>query len=183
MRIVGGKFKGRIFNPGKSFKARPTTDFAKENLFNILENRIDWETTDALDLFSGTGSISYELISRGCRQVTSVEMIFRHYKYIGEVKTQLNIDNLRVVRDDVFQFIDKHKEQYDLIFADPPFDLKNLGEVPVRVLASGLLRPGGVLIVEHGRHSQFNSLPGFSEIRTYGSVCFSFFQPDKPVEN
>ncbi|MFZ5430753.1 MAG: RsmD family RNA methyltransferase [Bacteroidota bacterium] len=183
MRIVGGKFKGRIFNPGKSFKARPTTDFAKENLFNILENRIDWESTDALDLFSGTGSISYELISRGCRRVTSVEMIFRHYRFIGEVKALLEIGNLNIVRDNVFEFIEKHQDQYDLIFADPPFDLKNLGEVPGRILASGLLRPGGLLIVEHGRNNQFSNLPGFREIRSYGSVCFSFFQLEKPEEN
>ena len=178
MRIVGGKFKGRIFNPGKSFKARPTTDFAKENLFNILENRIDWENTHALDLFAGTGSISYELISRGCKEVTTVEANFRHCKFIHQVKSTLQIDNMQIICDDAFHFISKGKNSYDLIFDDPPFDLKMFAEVPVKILQSALLNPGGVLILEHNKFNDFKNLKEFREIRSYGSVHFSFFQLD-----
>lgn len=176
MRIVGGIYKGRVFNPGKQFKARPTTDFAKENLFNILENRINWEEIDALDLFSGTGSISYELVSRGCREVTSVEINHRHCKYIAEVKSMLNIENLKLVRDDAFHFIQKSKNGYDLIFADPPYDLKNFDDVPIKILSSGILKNQGIFILEHGKNQIFEHLPGFTEIRVYGSVHFSFFR-------
>lgn len=176
MRIVGGIFRGRTFNPGKSFKARPTTDFAKENLFNILENRIDWESTKALDLFAGTGSISYELISRGCLHVTAVEMNFRHCKFIEEVKSQLGITNIRVVRDDANHFIAKWKEQFDLIFVDPPFDVSYFNEIPVNILESGLLKPEGLLVIEHNKFQDLSYLPGFMELRTYGSVNFSFLR-------
>jgi 16S rRNA (guanine966-N2)-methyltransferase len=176
MRIVGGKYKGRMFDPGKSFKARPTTDFAKESLFNILENRIDWENIQALDLFAGTGSISYELISRGCREVTSVEMNFRHIKFIHEVKAMLQIENMHIIRDNVFHFISHHKGTYDLIFADPPFDLRNLGEVPVKILQSTLLAPGGILVLEHNKFFNFSTIKEFTELRSYGSVLFSFFK-------
>lgn len=177
MRIVGGLYKGRIFSPGKSFKARPTTDFAKENLFNILENRINWEETSALDLFSGTGSISYELVSRGCNQVTSVEINFHHYKFISEVKAILKISNLLIIRDDSFHFIQKAKQQFDLIFADPPFDMKNVAGVPEKILTAKILHPDGLLIVEHNKQHQFDHLPQFFELRKYGSVNFSFFRP------
>ncbi len=176
MRIVGGIYKSRVFNPGKQFKARPTTDFAKENLFNILENRIHWEKTIALDLFSGTGSISYELVSRGCSEVTSVEINQRHCKYIAEVKSMLNISNLILVRDDAFHFIQKFKKGYDLIFADPPYDLKNFNDVPEIILSSGILKHQGLFILEHGKNQTFEHLPGFTEIRVYGRVHFSFFR-------
>ncbi len=176
MRIVGGEFKGRIFTPGKTFKARPTTDFAKENLFNILENRIDWENTDALDLFSGTGSISYELLSRGCRWVTAVEQNFRHYHYITTNKELLQLQNFSVLREDAFRFIEKSKQQFSLIFADPPFDLKRFDEVPEKVLASNLLTQDGVFILEHGKHQSFTNHKRLTETRSYGSVNFSFFK-------
>ncbi len=176
MRIVGGEFKGRIFTPGKSFKARPTTDFAKENLFNILENHIDWETTDALDLFSGTGSISYELISRGCRWVTAVEQNFRHYRYISSNKELLQLQNFSVLREDAFRFMEKSNQQFSLIFADPPFDMKRFDEVAEKVLTSSILSPGGVFILEHGKHQSFAKHPRLTEIRSYGSVNFSFFK-------
>lgn len=181
MRIVGGKYKGRIFHPGKSFKARPTTDFAKENLFNILENRLDWENIDALDLFAGTGSISYELISRGCSYVTSVEMNFRHYLFIEEIRNLLGIDNMMVRREDAFRFIQKTNKKFDLIFADPPFDMKGFEDIAVKVMEAGILKPGGIFILEHNKFQDFSQLPGFLEIRTYGSVHFSFLKnPDIP---
>ncbi len=176
MRIVGGKYKGRIFHPGKSFTARPTTDFAKENLFNILENRLDWEEINALDLFAGTGSISYELISRGCSKVTSIEMNFRHYRFIEDIKSQLNIPNLLVRRDDALRFIHKTKEKYDLIFADPPFDLKGFENIAANVMNAGILNPGGIFILEHNKTHDFRKMPDFLEMRNYGSVHFSFFK-------
>lgn len=175
MRIVGGIYKGRIFTPGKSFKARPTTDFAKENLFNILENSTDWENTVALDLYSGTGSISYELISRGCREVTAVEINFRHYQYITEIKKQLNLTNLQIIKDDALRFIQRKRDQYNLIFADPPYDLRNFAEIPVKVLEADILAPGGIFIIEHGKTNDFGHIPGFTGTRIYGSVNFSFF--------
>lgn len=182
MRIIGGLYKGRIFTPGKSFKARPTTDFAKENLFNILENRINWEETTALDLFSGTGSISYELVSRGCKQVTSVEINFQHCKFISEVKSILKISNLQIIRDDSFHFIQKTKQKFDLIFADPPFDMKNVAEVPEKILTTTILHTDGLLIVEHSKHQRFDNLPQLFELRNYGSVNFSFFKPSPNQE-
>ncbi len=176
MRIVGGKYKGRIFHPGKSFSARPTTDFAKENLFNILENRLNWENVNALDLFAGTGSISYELISRGCLSVTSVEMNFRHYRFIEEIKSQLSISNLRVYRDNAFRFVQRTKEKYDLVFADPPFDLRGFENIATTVLNAGILKPEGIFILEHNKSNKFSKMPEFLEIRNYGSVQFSFFK-------
>lgn len=180
MRIVGGTFKARIFNPGKNFTARPTTDFSKENLFNILENRIDWEQSEALDLFSGTGSISYEMISRGCKNVTAVEINSRHVRFISTVKSTLGLQNLQIVREDAFRFISKTKKQYDLIFADPPFDMRNFADVPVKLFEAGVLREGGLFILEHNKHQNFEKLPQFLELRTYGSVHFSFFKTPMP---
>lgn len=178
MRIVGGLYKGRIFTPRKSFKARPTTDFAKENLFNILENRINWEETDALDLFAGTGSISYELASRGCRQVTAVEQNFRHYQFIRQVIADLGATNIHPLREDVFRFLGRQFPPFDLVFADPPFDLPAFDTVPEKVLASGIIKKGGLFILEHSQHHHYGQLPQFRELRTYGSVYFSFFSPD-----
>lgn len=175
MRIVGGKFKGRIFHPGKRFKARPTTDFAKENLFNILENRMNWEEISALDLFSGTGSISYELISRGCKQVTSVERDYKHFQFINEIKHELKIDNLSVVRGDALKFAEKSTQKFDLIFCDPPYEMKNFNAVPQTILDANILTLEGILIVEHNKQHDFSQLPQFQEVRTYGSVNFSFF--------
>ena len=135
MRIISGKYKGRHFDIPRSFKARPTTDFAKENLFNILNNTVDFEETKALDLFSGTGSISLELLSRGCQEVTSVEMDSLHFSFLKKSQTTLGDNNWRIVRDDVFRFIRRSTAQYDLIFADPPYALKELGEIPNMILS------------------------------------------------
>jgi 16S rRNA (guanine966-N2)-methyltransferase len=176
MRIVGGKYKGRIFNPGKSFRSRPTTDFSKESLFNILENRISWEETDALDLFSGTGSISFELVSRGCRRVTSVEKDFRHCRFIRETAGNLGIGNISVVKDKAFHFLSVSHESYDLVFADPPFTMVNFQETADKVMKSDALKSGGLFILEHSKANSFNHLPEFLEIRKYGSVHFSFFR-------
>src|ERR1035437_6852017 len=183
MRIIGGIYKSRIFRPGKNFKARPTTDFARENLFNILDNRYNFDNKRILDLFSGTGSISFEFGSRGCMNITSVELDRFHYNFICSVIENLNIKRIvRAVNADAFKFIGRSLEQYDIIFADPPYELKRLAEIPDLILNSKLLCNEGLLILEHGKTNDFSSHPFFSELRTYGSVHFSFFiQKNAPI--
>lgn len=176
MRIVGGIFKSRIFNPGKNFKARPTTDIAKEGLFNILENRYDFTDKTVLDLFSGSGSIGYEFISRGCKEVTMVEKDFVHHRFILDILKVLNIQNARIFKADVFSFIKSYKGDFDIIFADPPYDLKNFAEVPGAVLQSGLLKKDGLFILEHPKEFDFSEHLNFRENRKYGKVNFSFFE-------
>lgn len=176
MRIIGGKFKSRIFRPGKNFKARPTTDFARENLFNILENRYDFENKKVLDLFSGTGSISFEFASRGCQNVTSIELDRFHYRFIESVIETLGIKRIvKALNADVFKFIGRTSEQFDLIFADPPYELDQIAEIPNLILNSNLLNYEGLLVLEHGKTNDFSSHPFFRELRKYGSVHFSFF--------
>lgn len=181
MRIVGGKYKGRVFSPGKTFKARPTTDMAKESLFNVLQNYTDFETIKALDLFSGTGSISYELASRGCTNVTAVEINLDHLRFIKEVIEKLGEKNIRVVKSNVFVFAARIKEQFDLIFADPPYDHPKFAEVADLIFKNELLKPGGVFILEHSGQFDYSSYPDFQELRRYGSVHFSIFTA-KPNE-
>jgi 16S rRNA (guanine(966)-N(2))-methyltransferase RsmD len=176
MRIVGGTYKGRIVNPGKNFKSRPTTDIAKEGLFNILENRYDFSDKSVLDLFAGSGSIGFEFISRGCRDLILVEKDFIHHRFITEVLKNLKIENARAFKTDAFQFIQRFQADFDIIFADPPFDLKNFIEVPDSVLNSGLLKPGGLFILEHPKEYAFSGHRFFSENRKYGKVNFTFFE-------
>lgn len=176
MRIVGGQYKGRVFNPGKNFRARPTTDVAKESLFNILTNKYDFEEINVLDLFSGTGSISYEFASRGCKQITLVESDFVHFKFITETLIRLQTKSVYPVKANVFQFIKKSREKYDLIFADPPFELKELKDIPDLIFFSEILKPEGIFILEHPKNYAFSSHPNFQELRHYGSVHFSFFK-------
>ena len=175
MRIVGGKYKGRIFNPGKKFTARPTTDLAKEALFNILANRYDLSMMKVLDLFSGTGSMGYEFISRDANEVTFVESNSNHVRFIREVIEKLEIKNARVVRDDVFCFLKFTPTKYDLIFADPPFDAPFINEIPQIIFEQEKLNQGGILILEHPKNFDFSKSTHFSELRKYGKVNFSFF--------
>lgn len=176
MRIISGTFKGRRFSPPKSFDARPTTDFAKESLFNILNNSVDWEASTALDLFSGTGNICLEFVSRGCPSVTSVEKAPQHAKFIKKVCGELKVDNLRLYTMDVFRFLDLNREKFDLIFADPPYDLPSLEKIPQLVLEKEMLKEGGIFIMEHSKKNDFSHLPLFQEKRVYGSVNFSIFE-------
>jgi 16S rRNA (guanine966-N2)-methyltransferase len=176
MRIVGGIFKGRTFHPGKSFRSRPTTDFGKEGLFDILENTVNWEETSALDLFAGTGSISFELVSRGCGHVTAVENDFVHCRFIRETAATLGISNLNVIKTDVFRFMLGKPGAWELVFADPPYTMKDFGSVASKILASGIIKEGGLFILEHSKTHSFKELPEFLEIRKYGSVHFSFFR-------
>lgn len=176
MRIISGKYKGRHFDVPRNFKARPTTDFAKENLFNILLNIIDFEETTALDMFSGTGSISLELLSRGCRHVTSVEMDTLHFAHLKKSAKNLNDEGWHLVRDDVFRFIRRCTMQYDLIFADPPYALKGLAEIPDLVMKSNMFKENGIFVFEHGKDNDFSQHPDFLRHIAYGSVNFTFFK-------
>lgn len=177
MRVITGKYKGRHFDVPRTFKARPTTDFAKENLFNVLNSYIDWdEQPSALDLFAGTGSITLELLSRGCSQVISVEKDPMHYKFIKGIIDYLQDLNAVPVRGDVFKYLSQCRGRFDIIFADPPYVLKEIPELPDMVLERGLLNPEGVFVLEHGRDNDFSLHPRFVEHRTYGSVNFSLFQ-------
>ena len=183
MRIITGKYKGRHFEIPRSFKARPTTDFAKENIFNVLVQYVDFDGATALDLFSGTGSISLELVSRGCSQVVSVELERDHHRFIQDCLKKLQTDTCIPIRGDVFRFLKSCKQQYDLIFADPPYALKELATLPDVIFEKQLLKAEGIFVLEHGKDHDFSSHPHFKEHRQYGRVNFSIFTTEeKPVE-
>ena len=176
MRIITGQYKGRHFDVPRSFKARPTTDFAKENIFNVLNAYIDFEGTTALDLFSGTGSISLELLSRGCSTVVSVEADRDHHAFIKQCLSKLATGRCMAIRGDVFRFVKSCRQQFDFIFADPPYALKELSSIPDLIFSRNLLKPDGIFVFEHGKDNDFSSHPCFVEHRSYGSVNFSLFR-------
>lgn len=197
MRIVAGKYRGRHFDVPRTFKARPTTDFAKENLFNVLRSHIDFEADAprALDLFAGTGSITLELLSRGCSHVTAVELDSQHISFIRRFLQTLRCeDDVTLLRADVLRFLHKASGPYDFIFADPPYALPELEQLPDLVFKepvaqpdeipqtsvpstpSSLLSPSGLFVLEHGQKQDFSSHPHFLAHRSYGSVNFSLFQ-------
>ena len=175
MRVISGKYKGRRFFPPKKFPSRPTTDYAKESLFNILENRVYWDELDVLDLFAGTGSISLEFISRGAKSVLSVDSHSVPIRHLNKLKTDFEEPHWTIYRKDVFKWIQDNKASFDLIFADPPFGLKGVEELPTVILEKGVLSQDGLLIIEHGRETVFTEHPNFKEGRDYGGVNFSFF--------
>ncbi len=177
MRIIGGKYKGRRIDPPVDFKARPTTDFAREGLFNILNNRVDYETASVLDLFSGTGSISYEFASRGAASVHLVEKDKRHISGIRRIIRELDLGNIKAVHIDVKAFLKTCKIKFDVVFADPPYDLPWLKELPDLVTGSGVIRDDGFFILEHPKSMSFEGHKLFFEHRNYGGVNFSFFRP------
>jgi 16S rRNA (guanine966-N2)-methyltransferase len=164
LRIIGGKYRGRRIVPTPGFKARPTTDFARESLFNILNNHIDFEEVKVLDLFAGTGSISYEFASRGAAEVHLIEKDPKHIAGIRRIIKDIGFHNIRPVN-------------YDIVFADPPYDLPWLKEIPDLVLGSGILSEEGFFILEHPRNMKFTDHKLFFEHRNYGGVNFSFFHP------
>jgi 16S rRNA (guanine(966)-N(2))-methyltransferase RsmD len=176
MRIITGKYKGRHFEVPRSFKARPTTDFAKENIFNVLNGYLDFEDAVALDLFSGTGSISLELLSRGCSQVISVEADRDHHAFIKQCLKKLDTDQCIAIRGDVFRFVKSCRQQFDFIFADPPYALKELADIPDMIFEKNMLKDDGVFVLEHGKNYDFSQYPHFTEHRSYGSVNFSLFR-------
>ena len=176
MRIISGSLKGRAINPPKNLRARPTTDFAKENLFNVLQNLVDFEECDVLDLFAGTGSISYEFASRGVRSVTSVEINAVHHAFIRRTAQELGVRNLYAVKANAFLYLKSCTKQFDLIFSDAPYDLERSEEIVPLVLEGDLLREGGIFIFEHSKEKNFSEHPRFWQLRSYGSVQFSFFK-------
>ncbi len=179
MRIIRGKYGRRRFDVPTNISARPTTDFARENIFNVLENLVDFEGLSALDLFSGTGAISFEFLSRGCETVTAVEKAATQYNFIRKVGQLLNCQNFHVVKGDAMRYAQTSLAKYDIIFADPPYDLPQFGEIPGMILNSQMLKPGTIVIIEHSKNFDFSSLPHFHEHRTYGSVNFALFIIDE----
>ena len=177
MRVITGKYKGRHFDIPRTFKARPTTDFAKENLFNVLNSYMDWEDGPvALDLFAGTGSITLELLSRGCSRVISIETDPLHFHFIKEFIDKLQDLSAVPVKGDVFKYLSQCRETFDFIFAAPPYVLTEIPDLPDMILERNLLRIDGLLVLEHGKDHDFRQHPRFVEHRQYGSVNFSFFQ-------
>lgn len=178
MRIIRGKYGKRRFDVPTNITARPTTDFARENIFNVLENYIDFEGKTALDLFSGTGAVSFEFLSRGCSAVTSIEKAQTQLGFIRKVSATLGCTNHRIIKADALKFLSAAPAGYDIVFADPPYDMPGFENVPAKVLESGVIAPGGIFIIEHSKKHDFSSLPGFLEHRAYGSVNFSLFRPE-----
>lgn len=178
MRIIRGKYGRRRFDVPTNITARPTTDFARENIFNVLENMVDFEedAPTALDLFAGTGAISFEFLSRGCSHVTSVEKAATQANFIRKVASELGAQSAHtLVRGDVLKYIAGTLASYDIVFADPPYDMPGFEEIPAKVLQSKLLHPGSIFIIEHSRKHDFSQLPHFHDHRAYGSVNFSIF--------
>ena len=175
MRAITGKYKGRHFSIPSTFKARPTTDFAKENIFNVLTGHLDIEGINALDLFGGTGSITLELLSRGAAHVVCIEKDFHHYSFIKQVFQTLKDPGAVIIKGDALKFISKCSDTFDFIFADPPYALPQLPQLPQLVLESSLLGDNGIFVLEHGKNYDFSTHPLFVEHRAYGSVNFSIF--------
>lgn len=176
MRIIGGVLKGKTINPPTFYKARPTTDFAREGLFNVLGNEYEFEDLKVLDLFGGTGAISYEFASRGAARVWCVEMARENASFIKKEAERLGLDNVTMVRDNVFDFLPICHEKFDLVFADPPYALDGLETIPDKVFAADILHPECYFILEHGDEHSFTSHPRFKKEKVYGRVHFSFFE-------
>ena len=175
MRIIGGQYKGRIISPVAGLKARPTTDFARESLFNILNNRVDFESISVLDLFSGTGAIGFEFASRGVEVVHMIEKDHKHISGIRQNIEKIGITNIKPVHIDVKAFLKTCKFKYDIVFADPPYDLAWLKSLPDLVISSRVMKEKGFFILEHPKALRFGEYESFYAHRNYGSVNFSFF--------
>ena len=175
MRIVAGTLKGRRLNPPANLPVRPTTDMAREGLFNILNNYVDFDECMVMDLFAGTGAMSVEFISRGAREVTAIDINNACTDYIKSEAQRLELRNLRVVRADVFDLLKRANRKFDIVFADPPYALEGLEKLPDLVFERQVLTDDGIFILEHPREYQFEEHPHFWQHRNYGKVNFSFF--------
>lgn len=175
MRIISGKYKGKILHPPKGLPTRPTTDYAKTGLFNILNNRIDYENTRVLDLCCGTGNISFEFASRGATNITCVDMFPACLRFISQTAKELKLEGITTFKADMFKFIEKTEEIFDLIFIDPPYAEERMETLSDLILDRKILVDGGLLIIEHGSQSSFEGKKGFVEVRNYGNVNFSIF--------
>lgn len=176
MRIIGGSHKGKIIQPPSGYKARPTTDFAKEGLFNILDNEYEFQDLKVLDLFGGTGSIAFEFASRGAARVYCVEMARENASFIKKEAERLGLNAVTMVRDNVFDFLPICREKFDIVFADPPYALDGLDGLPDLVFSSDILHPGCYFILEHGGEHSFIDHPHYVKERVYGRVHFTFFE-------
>lgn len=176
MRVVSGKYKGKRFSPPKKFPSRPTTDFAKESLFNILANQLDFDEVNALDLFAGTGSLSLELVSRDAATVTSVDNHIVSYKHMVQLKNELQENNWTIIKADVFDYLKTANKKFDLIIADPPYNLNRVKELPELIFNQAILSENGIFVLEHGQENSFETAANFKESRNYGGVIFSFFE-------
>ena len=175
MRIIGGALKGKTIELPPRYAARPTTDFAREGLFNVLNNEYEFEDLKVLDLFGGTGAVSFEFASRGAARVYCVEMARENASFIKREAARLGLNNVTMVRDNVFDFLPICTEKFDIVFADPPYALEGLETIPDRVLSAGILYPECYFILEHGDEHSFKSHPAFVKEKVYGRVHFSFF--------
>ena len=178
MRIIGGVYKGRTIKLPKDLHLRPTTDFAKEGLFNVLSNKIDFAEVSVLDLFSGTGHISLEFASRGCKNCVAVDKNFKCAGFLRAVSNELNL-NIHAAKSDVFEFLKSCHSKFDLIFADPPYDLEEIPLIHKLIFEKQLLNDNGLLIIEHGPRTKLEGLKGFEQHRKYGNVNFSFFRMEQ----
>lgn len=176
MRIIGGEYAKRIIRPPKNLPVRPTTDLAKESLFNILRNKITFENKTALDLFAGSGSLSYEFASRGCDQVIAVDLNFKCIQFIKQTANDFGMNAIRPLRSEAFRFVKATKLKFDIIFADPPYQMESINEISIEIFNHKLLNPDGWLIIEHPKEVILNEQEYFIEHRKYGHVNFSFFQ-------
>jgi len=176
MRIISGIHGGRRINPpAKMPYTRPTTDIAKEGLFNVIQNNLDIESLAVLDLFGGTGCISYELASRGAEDITIVEKDSSMYDFIKKTALELKFNNFLVVKSDVFKFIDTSTKQYDFIFAGPPYALATIDELPIKIFEKNLLKPGGWFVLEHTPRNDYKKFANYKTERNYGTTIFSIF--------
>ena len=178
MRIIAGTLKGRIIDVPRNFKGRPTTDFAREGLFNVLNNQLNWNADiKVLDLFAGTGAFSLECFSRGANEILAVDVQPLHVKFINENFRKFGAESATAIKQDVFKWLPTLQEKFDLIFADPPYDIPGMMKLPKLIIDSGLLEPNGLLVVEHGKQTNFADVIGFKSERKYSNVTFSFFAP------
>lgn len=175
MRIIAGTLRGRRLNPPQNLPVRPTTDMARESLFNILNNYVDYEDCSVMDLFAGTGAVSLEFISRGVRELTAIDINAQCTDFIKQAANQLGVHNLHVVRADVFDLLKRANRKFDIVFADPPYAIENLATLPDSVFSHNLLTEDGIFILEHPREYNFEEHPRFWQHRAYGKVNFTFF--------
>lgn len=175
MRIIAGSLRGRRLNPPANLPVRPTTDMARESLFNILNNYVDYEECSVMDLFAGTGAMSLEFVSRGAKDVTSIDINAQCTDFIKASAKQFSVNNIHVVRADVFDLIKRAYKKFDIVFADPPYALEDLAQLPDLIFEKGLLTEDGIFILEHPRDYSFEEHPHFWQHRAYGKVNFTFF--------
>jgi 16S rRNA (guanine(966)-N(2))-methyltransferase RsmD len=175
MRIIAGTLKGRRLNPPANLPVRPTTDMARESLFNILNNYVEYEECSVMDLFSGTGAVAIEFVSRGAKEVTAIDINNACTEYIKSEARRLDLSNLHVVRADVFDLLKRANRKFDIVFADPPYSLDGLSTLPDLVFEREVLSEDGIFILEHPREYSFEEHPRFWQHRNYGKVNFSFF--------